>query len=228
MAKTMLVCGYGPGISASVARRFGREGYAVGLVSRTAERLAAGVAELEKAGVVSKAFPCDLGDTGAVRKLVADARAALGPIAVVHWNAYGRGARDLAACAESELRSMLDVTVHGLVAATQEALTDLKSQKGSVLITGGGFAYFDTTVDEVAVQHGAMGLALAKAAQHKMTGLLHHRLAKDGVYVGEVTVLGLVKGTEWDSGQAMLEPDEIADKFWAIHNRRTDVWVKFS
>jgi hypothetical protein len=37
-----------------------------------------------------------------------------------------------------------------------------------------------------------------------------------------------VKGTEWDTGHAMLEPDEIADKFWAIHKRREDVWVKFS
>jgi NAD(P)-dependent dehydrogenase (short-subunit alcohol dehydrogenase family) len=186
------------------------------------------VAELETAGVVAKAFPCDLGDTQAVRKLVVDARTALGPIGVLHWNAYARGARDLTTCEPSELRSVLDVAVHGLLAATQEALPDLKSQKGSVLITGGGFAYFDRQVDEAAVEHGAMGLALAKAAQHKMAGLLHNRLAKDGVYAGEVTVLGLVKGTEWDTGQAMLEPDEIADKFWTIHKRREDPWVKFS
>jgi hypothetical protein len=31
-----------------------------------------------------------------------------------------------------------------------------------------------------------MGLAVAKAAQHKTAALLHQKLAGDGVYVGEV------------------------------------------
>ncbi len=36
-----------------------------------------------------------------------------------------------------------------------------------------------------------------------------------------------MKGTALDTGQGMLEPSEIADKFWDIHTRREDVWVKF-
>ncbi len=46
MTRTILVCGHGPGISDAVARRFGREGFAVALVARNAERLAAAVASL--------------------------------------------------------------------------------------------------------------------------------------------------------------------------------------
>jgi NAD(P)-dependent dehydrogenase (short-subunit alcohol dehydrogenase family) len=46
MSKTIVICGYGPGISAAVARRFGREGFQVALVARYAQRLAAGVAAL--------------------------------------------------------------------------------------------------------------------------------------------------------------------------------------
>ncbi len=228
MAKTILVCGYGPGISGAVARRFGREGYAVALVGRTAERLDAGVDALAKAGAVAKAFPGDLSDVDAVRKLVADARAALGPIAVVHWNAYGHGGGDLTTAKPGELRGVLDVSVHGLIAAVQEALPDLKSEKGSVLVTGGGFAYYEAAIDAMAVQYGAMGLAVGKAAQHKLVGLLHHKLRGEGVYVGEVTVLGIVKGSAFDRGQGSLEPDAIAEKFWDIQKRREDVWVKFA
>jgi NADP-dependent 3-hydroxy acid dehydrogenase YdfG len=228
MAKTILVCGYGPGISSAVARRFGREGYGVALVARTAERLASGVSALEKSGVSAKAFPCDLSDPDAVRKLVAGARATLGPIGVVHWNAYGHGAGDLTKAKTSELRGVLDVTVHGLVAAVQEALTDLKAEKGSVLVTGGGFAYYDAAVDTAAANFGAMGLAVAKAAQHKLVGVLHQKLRSEGVYVGEVTVAGLVKGTAWDKGNATVEPDAVADKFWEIQKRREDVWVKLA
>jgi NAD(P)-dependent dehydrogenase (short-subunit alcohol dehydrogenase family) len=228
MAKTILVCGYGPGISSAVARRFGREGYAVALVGRTAERLASGVSALEKSGAVAKAFPCDLSDPDAVRKLVAGARATLGPIGVLHWNAYGQGAGDLTTAKTSELRGVLDVGVHSLVAAVQEALPDLKAQKGSVLVTGGGFAYYDAAVDTAAANFGAMGLAVAKAAQHKLVGVLHQKLRNEGVYVGEVTVVGLVKGTAWDRGNATVEPDSVADKFWDIQKRREDVWVKLA
>jgi NADP-dependent 3-hydroxy acid dehydrogenase YdfG len=226
MAKTILVCGFGPGISSAVARRFGREGYAVGLVGRTADRLASGVASLDKTGTVAKAFLCDLGDPDAVRKLVAEARATLGPIGVLHWNAYGHGARDLTTATTSELRSVLDVGVHGLVAAVQEALPDLKAERGSVLVTGGGLSSYDAAMDTVAATYGAMGLAVAKAAQHKLVGVLHQKLRSDGVYVGEVTVMGIVKGTMWEGGKGTVEPDAVAEKFWDIQKRREDVWVK--
>jgi NAD(P)-dependent dehydrogenase (short-subunit alcohol dehydrogenase family) len=50
MSKTIVICGYGPGISAAVAKRFGREKFQVALVARNAERLAAGVTALEAGG----------------------------------------------------------------------------------------------------------------------------------------------------------------------------------
>jgi len=42
----LIVFGYGPGISQSTAERFGREGYSLALVGRSADRLADGVAHL--------------------------------------------------------------------------------------------------------------------------------------------------------------------------------------
>jgi NADP-dependent 3-hydroxy acid dehydrogenase YdfG len=228
MAKTILVCGYGPGISDAVARRFGREGYAVALVGRTAERLEAGAAALEKDGVRAKVFPTDVSDVAAVKKLVAAARSALGPIGVLHWNAYQSLAGDLTTAKIDDLRKVLDTGVLGLVAAVQEALPDLKASKGSVLVTGGSLCTYDSAVDDMAVQWGAMGLAVAKAAQHKTVGLLHAKLKADGVYAGEVTVSGIVKGTAFDRGQGTLDPKEIAQKFWELQERRTDVWVTFS
>jgi NAD(P)-dependent dehydrogenase (short-subunit alcohol dehydrogenase family) len=36
MAKTILVAGYGPGISTAVAEKFGGEGFQVGLVAKVA------------------------------------------------------------------------------------------------------------------------------------------------------------------------------------------------
>src|SRR5512140_770358 len=88
MKRTIVVCGHGPGISEAVARRFGKEGYAVALVARNAERLKAAADALSGAGITAKAFPCNLGDPEAVRSLIRDVRKSLGPISVIHWNAY--------------------------------------------------------------------------------------------------------------------------------------------
>ena len=43
MTKTLIVCGYGPGISTSVAEKFGAEGFSIALVARNAEKLQNGV-----------------------------------------------------------------------------------------------------------------------------------------------------------------------------------------
>ena len=223
MAKTLLVCGYGPGISDAVARRFSAAGFELALVARDGERL-----ERAAAGLTARAFPCDLSDPGAVAPLVSRVRAGLGGIDVIHWNAVSLAAQDLLTAPLAELRTALDVGVVSLVAAVQAAHQDLKAKKGAVLITGGGFSRYDQNVDAAAVQARAMGLSVTKAAQRKLAGLLHKRLAADGIYVGELVVLGLVKGTAFDSGQATLEASSIAAKFYELYSTRTEVSVNFS
>jgi short-subunit dehydrogenase len=220
MARTILVCGHGPGISDAVARRFGRAGFSVALVARNAERLAAAATSIGQVGITAKAFPCDLAKPDAVRATVREVRAALGPVTVVHYNAYAGGAGDLTTAPPGELHGAFDVSIVGLVAAVQEALPDLAAQKGAVLVTGGGLAFYDPKVDAMAVQWNAMGLAIAKAAQHKTVGLLHAKLAPQGIHVGEVVVLGAVKGTSFDSGQATIEPAAVADRFWDLYDKR--------
>ena len=224
MSKTIIVGGYGPGISAAVAEKFAAEGFSVALVARNAERLSTGVKALRAKGAKAAAFPSDLGDPVAVRALVGSVRAELGPITVLHWNAYASDAGDLLTADTAALHRVFDVAVSGLLAAIQEALPDLKKEKESaVLVTNGSFGLFDPKVDAFAVQANAMGLALANSAKHKLVGLLAEKLKPEGVYVGELMVLGTVKGTAWDSGNATLEASAIATKFWEIYRARTEV-----
>ena len=59
MGKTILVVGFGPGISTAVAEKFGSSGFSVALVARNEERLAAGVKALKAKGIEAAAFPAD-------------------------------------------------------------------------------------------------------------------------------------------------------------------------
>lgn len=227
MSKTILIAGYGPGISNAVAEKFGAEGFRVALVARNRERLEAGVAALRAKGVEARAFPADLADPTAAAAVVASVGADLGPLTALLWNAYPSGPGDVTVASVAEVRSALDLGVTSLLAAVQAALPDLRKAKDAgLLITGGGFAFYDAKVDAAAVAWSSMGLATVKAAQHKLAGLLTAKLAPEGIHVSEVVVTGMVKGTAFDTGDnATLEPATVANAFWKLHTGRTDSTV---
>jgi len=218
----MLISGYGPGISRAVAKRFGREGYQLALVARSQDKLEAAVKELGELGITAKAFPCDLGDTARVGQLVQEVRKSLGKISMIHWNAYQSGAGDVTSANVEELKQAFNVGVSSCVVAVQQALEDLKEERGALLITGGGFSSFDDQGDGMIVEYSAMGLGIVKAAQRKLAGVLSKKLAPHGVYVGQVLVLGTVKGTAFDSGNATLEADTVAEQFWKLASERRE------
>jgi NADP-dependent 3-hydroxy acid dehydrogenase YdfG len=230
MSKTIVVVGFGPGISTAVAERFGAAGFSVALVARRHDRLVAGVAALQAKGVAAGAFPADAANPSAIAAAIAEARAQLGLITVIHWNAFG-GAEtgDLLAADPAAVRGVFDVAVVGLLAAVQAALPDLKTAgDGAVLVTNGAFGDMAPAMDQLAIALKSMGVALGNAAKAKLVGLLAQALKGEGVYVGEVTVAGAVKGTAWASGDDGIEAASIAGKFWDLYQARDAVRARVS
>jgi len=230
MSKTIVVVGFGPGISTAVADKFGAEGFSVALVARNEARLAAGVAALEAKGVKAIAVPADASDPASIRAAINTARAALGPITALHWNAYGGSeAGDLMTVDPAAARGVFDVAVVGLLAAVQEAHADLKaSGAGAVLVTNGAFGELGPMFDSFAVNMKSMGVALANAAKHKLVGLLAARLKDDGIFFGQVMVAGMVKGTAWDTGGGGIDPATVAGKFWDLYQGRGESYARVS
>lgn len=224
--KTLLVCGYGSGISDAVVRRFSAEGFKVAIAARNADKLAAAKRAFKEQGIDVTTLVADLSNSSAAAKLVVDARAALGSIGVVHWNAASRAAGDLLTAKPVEICEVLDVAVTSLMCLVQEALPDLKAAKGAMLVTNGGLGVIDHKTDAMAVRFGSMGLAVANAAKRKLVGLLAARLEGEGVYVGEVVVMGLVKGTVSDRGNATIDPKSVAERFWSLYTQREVVSVE--
>ncbi len=226
MKKTILVAGYGPGISAAVAEKFGAEGFQVALIGRSAEKLTDGAKALQANGVKAEAFVADLGNATAVREAVEKVRAVLGPISVIEWTAYTPGsvAADILSASTEEVRSLFDVSVCGLLAAVQAALPDLRREKGALLVTNGGAGFVDPAVDDMLVRYGLMGLGVSNAAKHKLVGLLAKKLEADGIYVGEIMIAGTIKGTPFDRGQgATIEGRTVAEKYWELYTARKDL-----
>lgn len=225
MGKTLVVAGYGPGISHAVAVRFAKQGFSIAIVGRNAARLEQSAKELQAVGADAVPISADVSDPNAVTALIDQVHAEMGPITAIHWNAYVAKAGDFLTCDPAAIRAVFDVSVTGLVTAVRVALPDLRAQKGAVLVTNGGLGFFDTAVDKVAVQWSAMGLAVANSAKHKTVRMLSHRLKEEGVYVGEVVVTGVVKGSAFDQGNAAIEATTIASKFWELYETRAETSV---
>jgi epsilon-lactone hydrolase len=220
MSKLIAIVGYGPGTSASLAERFAKEGFSVALVGRDEQRLAAGVAALRARGTTASGFSANAGDPESIRGAIRNIRSQMGPIDVLQWNVYGGlDAGDLLAAEPPSVRAAFDATVVGLLAATAEALPDLKQNRGALLISNGAFGVVADEMDDVAVKQHVMGIAVTSAAKNKLAGLLAHRLRSEGVYVGEVMVFGTIKNTP-SGDSSSIDPAQIAEEYWRIYQAR--------
>src|SRR5260370_38576241 len=102
----------------------GAEGFAVALAASSADKLDAAVKALGAKGITPAAFPTDLGNLQAVKQLVSSVHAKLGPLNVLHWNAYASGAGDIAAD-PADLQNSLTGSATRLWPASQPAHVDL-------------------------------------------------------------------------------------------------------
>src|SRR2546428_66125 len=89
----------------------------------------------------------------------------------------GRGreqeAGDFLTADQASLNKLFGVAVFGLLAATDEALPDLKRNgEGALLVSNGAFGLVSPEIDEIVINLHLMGLALSSAAKHKLVGLL--------------------------------------------------------
>ena len=223
---TIVVCGYGPGISRSVALRFGAAGFRVALVSRTASKLDAAAAELWDRGIVAAPFPMDLADVSAVNRLFSTVHRELGAVTVVHWNAADvTGAGDLLTATEDDLDLSYALSARGIVMASQAMLPHLKraGPAGALLLTNGAVGLPSRAA--VAASARVMGLAMSNAAKHQLALMLNARLREEGVYVGEVMVAGEVEPEPFAAAQqlssdtprsaALISGRDVADAFWS-------------
>jgi NADP-dependent 3-hydroxy acid dehydrogenase YdfG len=224
VSKVIAIVGFGPGTATAVANRFAAEGFSIALVGRDEERLAAGVAALGARGATAFGFPADAADPESIRAAVRGIRSQMGAIDVLHWNLYGGlDAGDLLTADAASVRAAFDATVVCLLAATAEALPDLKkSERGTILVSNGAFGEISPQMDEAAVNLHSMGIAVSSAAKNKLVGLLAQRLKADGIYVGEVMVYGTIKGTASVDAPNAIDPTRIAEEYWRLYQSRSE------
>jgi short-subunit dehydrogenase len=85
MTKTILIIGMGQGLSLGIAGKFGKEGYQVGMISRSSDKLLGFQTELKEQGVISEFVTADVADTGEMINAINEIKTKLGSISVLEY-----------------------------------------------------------------------------------------------------------------------------------------------
>lgn len=207
MNPVALIIGAGPGIGQAVGAAFAREGCDVALAARTPSKLETIRQEISKFGTRVRSYAVDAGEDAALRAMVEQVRTDLGDPAVLVYNVASQGMTKPVALTGDKLVHDFKLNVGGALAAVQAVVEPMKAaRKGTILLTGGGFAY------EPSANYAS--LSLGKAALRNLTYSLAQELGGYGIHVATVSVYGFIQsGTHFD-------PNRIAEVFLKLHRQR--------
>ena len=207
---TAAIIGAGAGLGQACARRFGREGFSIALISRTQANVDQLAAELTYDGVTARGYAANARDPLALRKALDAAAADLGPIEVLQYSPVP--AREfmkpvLETTAE-DLVGPVEQSVYGPVTSVQHVLPGLRELgRGTILFINGGSA--------VRPSGGVAGTSVAFAGESAYGQMLHDALAPEDIHVAQLIIPRGIGGGEPDH-----EPDALADRIWSLHRDR--------
>ncbi|MFD7600325.1 SDR family NAD(P)-dependent oxidoreductase [Streptomyces mirabilis] len=207
---TIAIIGAGPGLGVAVARRFGREGFDVALITRTTDRARTLSAELAGEGLTARGFAADVRDLKALEAALDAATATLGPIEVMQYSPVPQREfmRRVLETTPADLVGPIEFSVYGPVAAVHQVLPGMRALgRGTILFVNGGTA---------AVPHpDRAGTSLAFAAESAYGHLLHGALADEGIHVAQLVIPGAIS-----PGHPRKDPATLAETIWNIHQDR--------
>jgi len=213
-----LIVGVGDGLSASLARRFARDGLKVGLSARSAEKVEALAREIG-----AEVHLADAGEPAAVDGLFAHMKAALGGAPdVVVYNPSARARGPLVELDREAVANALRVTAYGAFLAAQAAAREMLPQgKGAILFTGAsaGLKGFPQSAP----------FAMGKFALRGLAESLARELSPKGIHVAHVVVDGVIRNPGRqeppDRPDSLLDPDAVAETYAMLLAQDRSAWT---
>ncbi|WP_042161698.1 SDR family NAD(P)-dependent oxidoreductase [Paenibacillus gorillae] len=216
MSKPLVVIvGAGSGVSAAVARKFGDNGFRIGLVARRESSLEEQANALKELGVEAFGITGDAGNPASIAEAFQTIREQHGEPDVLVYNAAVISSGLPSQLEEERLIDEFKVNVVGALSSVRQVVPGFVDRKeGTILITGGGFGIYPNAAYSA--------LSIGKAGVRSFAYSLAEELKPHGVYVGTVTIGGYV------AKETFYDPDVIAEKYWQLYQNRDEVEIVFS
>jgi NAD(P)-dependent dehydrogenase (short-subunit alcohol dehydrogenase family) len=201
------IIGAGPGLGAAVARRFGREGFAIALISRTQSKLDDLAGELTATGLTARGYAADVREPAELEAALERAAAELGPITALQYSPLP---------SKDYLKPVLDLTPElalealrfsalGLIHSVRAVLPAMRAAgTGSIILINGGTS--------VKARAGFAGTSVAFPAESAYGEMLHDALEEEGIRVNQLVIPGGIPQLQLENGI-----DDVADRIWGLH-----------
>ncbi|ORY16101.1 hypothetical protein BCR34DRAFT_671791 [Clohesyomyces aquaticus] len=220
MSGTLVVFGSGPGIGNHVALEFAQHSFShVILLARNESRLSTDKEFIQSSAPSTKvdSLRLDLSDLSSIPSVLKQIDSLAPKVDVLFFNAARINASDVLTTPVEEIDEDLKVTTLALYIIAQHYLPKLTSfpskspsSKPALLVTNSHLPY--SPVPQL------LSLSIAKAAQRNLVQNLKLTFADSGVFIGLVTVEGVVAPEE-----KSLNPKNIAKQTWGFYEKGGDV-----
>jgi NADP-dependent 3-hydroxy acid dehydrogenase YdfG len=206
---SIVIVGAGPNLGLAIARRFGREGFAVGLVSRTQSKLDDLASQLESEGVTAAGAAADIRDSEALTAAIRSLAERLGEVEVLEYSPLPAPEfmKPILETTVDDVRGPIEFSILGAVAATQAVIGPMREARGgTILFTTGGAAINPYPL--------RAGVGISFAGEVAYARMLHDELADSGIHVAHTAIGGrIAPGMDH-------EPSDVADVLWSHHADR--------
>jgi len=215
MPETVLVVGAGPGLSASVARRFADAGARVALAARNPDKLAGLAADLG-----ARTYACDVAERASVEAMTAAVTRDLGVPDVVMFNASGRVRGPFTELDPEAVKQALLVSCYGGYLVCNAVVPAMLARgSGTILLTGASASVkgFAQSASFAMGKFGLRGLAQSLARE----------LQPQGIHVAHFVIDGGIRsdGRPDDGTDKFLDPDAIAETYFQVARQHRSAWT---
>jgi len=212
----------------SIAHRFGRAGFAVGLISRSNARHAGYLSALAGEGIEASAHVADVRDAGRLRAALDAIAERHGGIGVLY---YGTAAVDPASLSVP-ITETDAAAVEAAMSWVYPAIGAARAVLPGMVERGDGGLLFAGGLSSVVPMPPLGNLALSSAALRNYAVTLNAALADQGVYAGTLTIGGVIARGDihtyvtghperfGDVGPGTLDPDDLAETAWEMYTKR--------
>lgn len=203
---TIAIIGAGPNLGMAVARRFGKEGYAVALISRDQEKLDALADELNQAGIVAGGYAADVLQPAQLVEALESAAADLGTITALQYSPlpFRTFLKPVLELTPELATQAFNFSAIGLMTAVRAVLPAMQEAgSGAIILINGGTS--------IKARHDFAGTSVAFPAESAYGEMLHDALDGTGIAVHQLVIPGSIPKLRYTI-------DEVAERIWELHH----------
>ncbi|MFJ9530829.1 SDR family NAD(P)-dependent oxidoreductase [Streptomyces cyaneofuscatus] len=207
---TFAIVGAGPDLGLAAARRFGKAGHRVALLSRSAQHQDNLAAELARDDIHARGFTADVLDPASLTAALHEAADTLGPVEILQFSPVPRGdfMKPVLETTATDLDDPLAFSVKGPMTCVNAVLPGMRELgRGSLLFVNGGSA--------VRPNPTVAGTSIAFAGQSAYAQMLHTALSDENIHTAQLIVPGAIS-----PDSATSSPEKLAELLYGLHTDR--------